>query len=459
MKIATARIETTLIAAAGLAFLTLLVGALLVLRLDPLIVLAVCAGATVLVMLVLNPMVGFHVLVALFYFEYALVTKEGYTSMQALGPIILGAWIINLMVRRRNPLRFDLFMVILIAFILWGSMSLFYAENFDFALTKVMTYVQLATMCVMGTSLMSDTQKIASVFWEIVVWSAVAALYGLLKYAAGLALYVTGPGENRNQFAMLLTVSLVVCFVLSEHTRHIGLRTLLRFGFLPLFAIALALTLSRGGYVCLVAASLMLSYRLARTRRIWPVIVLLLTIVLVSPFLPEAFFLRVESIFPAVSEQGETFGERVNAWEHGIKMVKAHPFTGVGLGNFGTMLFDFSRGKELQRQIAPHSSYVGMAAETGLVGFALYFALVGVAIRSATHAFYVAGRLARSDLQVFAAAVEAGLVGVMVWSFSGNSETMKMLWLLFAAARSLRGIATRLEAEAARAGPPATAAA
>jgi O-antigen ligase len=191
---------------------------------------------------------------------------------------------------------------------------------------------------------------------------------------------------------------------------------------------------------------------MASARRVWPALAMLVFVALVTPFLPEAFYQRAMSILPALSKQSDTFGQRVNIWEQGVQMIKAHPIAGVGLGNFHEMLVGFARGRDLRIRIAPHSSYVGVAAEGGLVGLGLYLLLHVLALRAAIEAFHTGVRLGRPDISLLGAAVESGILVVMTWSFSGNSETMKIIWLLFALSASLQTLSRRLTAATPTAG-------
>jgi len=446
MRLQAVRLENTLVIGAGLGFLALLIGSLLVLQIDPTVVLALCVGAVTLVTLIVNPLIGVHVIVALLYCENALVTREGFTAMKAIGPFILAAWIMNVLLRRQNPFRAGALGVAMVAFLLWGSLSLFYARDSGAALLRLATFAQLVTFTFMCVSVLDNVEKLTSVCWAMIWWCAAATVYGFYSYATGRTDMVTGPGENRNAFSMFLAVSIILTFLLSERTSRLWLRSMLRFVLLPFFLLGLALTFSRTGYLCLVAGWLSLSYRMARARRIWPVLAVLAVIVLVSPLLPEAFFNRVESIVPAVSNQSDTFGQRVNIWEQGIQMVKAHPITGIGLGNFHETLVSFARGRDLRLRIAVHSAYVGVAAEGGLVALALYLLMHVLALRSAALSFRTASRLGRIDLQLLSAGVESGILIIMVLAISGNLEVYKILWLLFAMACSLGTIARKLEA-------------
>jgi O-antigen ligase len=461
VKATALRAESALLAVAGLGFLALLIGGLIVLRLDPLIVLALCVGAAILAMLVVHPLVGVHIIVAALYCENALVNRDGVTAMQVIGPLVLGTWAVNALLRRQNPFRVGALGFAMLAFVLWGSLSLFYAYDLSWAWLRLGTFIQLSMFCLMCIGVLNDLQRILSVCWAMIGWSAAASLIGLYTYATGITSAVTSPGENRNNFALFLVISAVLAFLLSEEARKLWMRNLVRFGVLPLLLLSLALAFSRTGYIAIVVAWICLAFRFAQARRILPVMAMGLGIALLAPLLPDAFYARAWSIVPALNQETNRFGKadtfniRVNVWQQGVEMVEAHPITGVGLGNFHTELVEVARGKDLRQRIAAHSTYVGLAAEEGLVGLALYLSLIVLTLRSAGKAFKAGRRLKRFDVQSVAAMVEAGIVVTMLWSISGNSETMKMVWLLFALGRSVELIASGLESAQPQASPAA----
>ena len=67
--------------------------------------------------------------------------------------------------------------------------------------------------------------------------------------------------------------------------------------------------------------------------------------------------------------------DRLEAWETAFKMARMHPLTGVGIGNFGSLYFgytDFWAGREM----ATHSMWFQLLAETGFIGFGLFVAMI-----------------------------------------------------------------------------------
>ena len=100
--------------------------------------------------------------------------------------------------------------------------------------------------------------------------------------------------------------------------------------------------------------------------------------------------------------------ERMAHWQTGIAMFNAHPFTGVGIGNFNARFTEFAVNPRFTvSEGHAHNYYINAAAETGIVGLAAYVWLIvtglGVSLRAV--------RRSSSD---FGRAIGVGAVGVTV---------------------------------------------
>ncbi|SCY73491.1 O-antigen ligase family protein [Flavobacterium caeni] len=116
-----------------------------------------------------------------------------------------------------------------------------------------------------------------------------------------------------------------------------------------------------------------------------------------------------------------TLGERQLFWRQSVEMFFEHPL-GVGLGNwqvyfpkygldqFGS--FEIVNGTAtLQR---PHNDFLWILCETGVLGFAAYVVLFGIAL---CHAFRSVQSAADDSQRWFSVYVFAGLVGFVLVSF------------------------------------------
>lgn len=122
---------------------------------------------------------------------------------------------------------------------------------------------------------------------------------------------------------------------------------------------------------------------------------------------------------------------RLHAWGAAWRMALDHPLTGVGIDNFLANYYfysDFWDGKNH----AVHSTWFGVLAETGLLGFGCFVAMVGlvvkIAIGSQRRLHEVAEQPQQRYPYLLSQAIVAGLIGFMV---SGTFLTMGFTWPLY----------------------------
>ncbi len=100
--------------------------------------------------------------------------------------------------------------------------------------------------------------------------------------------------------------------------------------------------------------------------------------------------------------------ERMAHWQTGAAMFEAHPFTGVGIGNFNVRFPDFAVNPSFTvSEGHAHNYYINAAAETGIIGLATYLWLIVTGL-------VVSLRATRKTLDPFARAIGIGAVGVTV---------------------------------------------
>src|SRR5271165_4945447 len=200
-----------------------------------------------------------------------------------------------------------------------------------------------------------------------------------------------GGGQNRvhgvggvelegNEFALALNMALTLLVGLSYVEPLRWVRYLLRI--LAVFcATAVVGTFSRSGFLGLAIALLLLVWH--SKWRVLSLTVLALTVVLLVPFIPEKALERYKSI-PTAAEQDPSAISRIQTWETGLQMVKAHPLVGVGPYNFQAQYSHYFLAKYLgaanYRPRAPHNAYVALAAESGLPSLFLFLTFIGSAI-------------------------------------------------------------------------------
>lgn len=425
-----------MLALGGLAGVAVLGFALIGLDVSPEIILAILAAGIAIPFLVLRPDVGVHVFIATIYVEHVVYADRSLTGIKLAGAVIFAGWFLSVAVNRRINLKVGPIIMLMLAFIAWNALTIMSAFDADLAVARVLTFLQLGVaMCMVG-SVIDSIEKVRGIYRAIVFWTTLAAAHGIALYFLGMRETSAGAILNRNTMATYLNLAIVCAYVLYQMSPSAGERLSLLFA-LPTLFLGLALTFSRTGYITVVVIFLLVSYRLAKTRAYLVLGATAAMLIMITTFLPEAFYQRVASIIPSMRHQEETFGTRVDLWKAGVKMMRDHPIVGVGPGNYGKVLPRYGQGILLTRhEVAAHSSYVGIAAEAGIPALALYLLLCAAAIRKARLA---ARELKRGSeiLGLQAVAVEICLVVMLMAGLSGNFERQKYLYVFFGIALSL----------------------
>jgi len=186
-------------------------------------------------------------------------------------------------------------------------------------------------------------------------------------------------------------------------------------------------------------------YRAARQRKFLLLVGSIGMICVLTFVLPTAFWLRAGSIVPAIRKQEDTFGARLGLWRVAMRMVEDRPIVGVGPNNYVAAYPHYARsGDRLYLTFVSHNAFVGMAAETGLVGLGLFLLISGLALRNARRAILTGRVLERSEIENFGVVAEVCLLAILMAGLSGNVEGLKCLWIFYGLAVAMGRMATRV---------------
>jgi putative inorganic carbon (hco3(-)) transporter len=192
----------------------------------------------------------------------------------------------------------------------------------------------------------------------------VLALHGVDQFYNGIGwtgmdlsednrIQYVGIFNDPNDLGLLFATTLPMVFYLSGRGGFLGRIFWLMGASLLLYAIYL--TNSRGAILAVVAIGAVYLWR----RRG------LVTAAALSSFGLMGLMLLPSRMQELDVDESSAFG-RVDAWYEGLHMFLSHPLFGVGAGNFT----DYN-------DLTAHNSFVLVLAETGFIGYILWFAFVG----------------------------------------------------------------------------------
>ena len=201
---------------------------------------------------------------------------------------------------------------------------------------------------------------------------------------------------------------------------------------LPLVGAAFFFSLSRGAWLGFALAFVVITaFRSRRALMLFVVLAVVLagTLILGSlNILPAAIgdrianiptFLGLDLFDPrAVLLTNENFAlvDRMAHWFAAWSMFNAYPWLGVGIGNYGAVYSDFGLPEWPVSLGHAHNFYLNMLAETGLVGFSMYVALIGSTLAAA----WSAARRAAGVWRALALGMLGALVALAAHNFFDN---------------------------------------
>lgn len=236
-----------------------------------------------------------------------------------------------------------------------------------------------------------------------------------------------------NYFTISALLTLPLAFYMMLERRSLWERWFC-LGCLIVTLVAVTLGASRGGFLGLVAAFLFVVWRSRRRpRNLALVSASLLALSFASPVSPVKRLLH-----PARSDV-EAEESRLVAWHAGLCMIRAHPFTGIGLGNF-KILMPLYGGPGAKVDSIAHNAYVEIAAEMGIPALLIFLAMLYFSHRTLQQVSRRQQVSGRKLLRQAAFGIQGGLLGSAVALFFVSGQYQKLLWLMVFLSMCLPGL-------------------
>lgn len=185
----------------------------------------------------------------------------------------------------------------------------------------------------------------------------------------------------------------------------------------------------RGAQLALVAGMVVLAFLLipGKVRWLGGAVVTIGIVVLTtqSTMMTQRFEVALSEARSADTQKHTSVGLRINAWKAGLSMWQESPLLGRGTGSYQHLMFteksDMVGGCEGNPVcLQPHSQYVLLLAEQGLVGFLLFVGLLGALVWPALKSPHMQAKLSAAFASAFAvhAAFDSGLrMGTQMFVF------------------------------------------
>jgi O-antigen ligase len=365
-------------------------------------------------------------------------TEYGYTksTLLYLGvSLLLALWAVELFFRSQIEISVTRLAWPALGVLGAAALSLVNAENLALSLISFVGLIYFGLLGLLIVNTIESERDMKILLSALLLSASIASVYGLLQYYGkvpgppgflGGSLAMISTFGNPNYLAGFLAHLLVPGIALSVMIESRWARLALLIVLIAMTA-ALVAANSVGAYLAALFSVIfffggMMIFRLRSAiagQRRWVlavVILLALTVWLQSPPGPlNALLGRAATLEPTPIERVVQFFQRLweensgiaRSWNWWIayEMLKAHPFVGVGLGDYKVEFLEYkARFKEtplgqhynfyLPRAIQAHNDYVQLIAELGLIGLLAIGFFAGTLIRSA-HMLLCARRRAR----------------------------------------------------------------
>jgi O-antigen ligase len=364
----------------------------------------VAAGAVLTVLIVIWPVVAIPVL--LFAVPFGTLARPDVKEADlAAGPteVIVGllalAWLARGVRLHGIRIRGGAVVVAILAICALMLFSVGYAIQVGPAVKESVKWIELLIILVVVLDLARDERTVSWLLAALFIAGAAEASYGVLQFATGGgpaqfevsgALRAFGHFEQPNPFAGYLSMilPLSVMIVLSRHVAA-GFR-ILALASSGLLVLGIGLSQSRGAWLGVALATIVLFSLWSHGRRLLLVPVMATTIVVglaaIGGLLPASIADRLAQTIQyfgvfdvrAVQLTPENWAvvERMAHWQAGWSMFLDHEWLGVGAGNYAAAYPLYYVATWLDALGHAHNYYLNILAELGVVGLALFLLLL-----------------------------------------------------------------------------------
>lgn len=328
--------------------------------------------------------------------------------------------------------------MLMIGLLGWILISIIDAINPTPGWWKFSEFWKIILIALMTPALVNSEKRLRIMFWVIAVS---LGFYGVKNALIGVPV-IRGPGgmlQDNNDFSCALVMAVPFLYYLGLTEK----RQSFRWGFLvsvPLTAVTVALTESRGGFLALVGCFGVLVMQ-SRQRML---------ALMIAPFVAVVFFMVVPDSFveriKTIREPTDASSQgRLKAWATGFNMVNGNPVTGVGYRNFQIAYRRYASNPGETVRVA-HNSYVQLMAESGYPALGMFLAMILLTIYKGRKLQW---RLRRSKelrwMFYYSRAIEASLCGYVIAATFLNRAHFDLLYHIVGVSLSLDLIAARAQ--------------
>jgi O-antigen ligase len=273
--------------------------------------------------------------------------------------------------RKVPPLTHPL-SIIMLAFIAWlaltaftGTLNGYPLELSSFKKHHPVQYLEGLVMYFLAAQFLGNKNN------SLIIALTLALTLSIRCLLKGTGIYLDG------DIGALIPIVLPIAGFSILLARKWPLRTLF-FSLSILLIVMLAYTNNRAGGVAIAFASLVVLWQY---RKKWKPLLLIVPILILAVTLTPSSYLdrfRViwnpEATHSTAGLDRSTIQGRLTLWQGAVEIIKKNPWMGVGPGNYQKTIGQYSK---LHGRYVAHNNYLNIAADSGIIGLAIFVALFG----------------------------------------------------------------------------------
>ena len=284
--------------------------------------------------------------------------------------------------------------IVMLMFFIWASLTYFWSFDPSATAVSIYTFIQMFVMVWLVWEFAQTPREQLFLLRAYMAGSLVSSVGALVGFFRNTGLNngrYTGLGFNPGDLAFILALAIPVSLYLAVHERRNLLVWVAGTATVAAFC-AIILTASRGSLIACIPTLVITPFLFPKLR--WGRNLMILTVLALAGigawlFMPESSWSRLSTIGSEISSG--TLNERTMIWQIGWQIFGQAPFQGVGSEAFaGTAEHSLGLASNsntdmgvANARLAAHNTFFSILLEEGVIGFALFFALLITLVLSA----------------------------------------------------------------------------
>jgi len=331
-----------------------------------------------------------------------------------LGLLVAVFWVATMLLegRFRKPIFFHALVLI---FFLWNFVSIVWSTDTAGTFQRIQTYSQIFLLVLIFWEIFQKPENLRAGLQAYVVGAYIPIISTIYNYISGSVATpyegrYSATGVNAVDLALILIMGLPIAMhllITAGQNKQGMIIKLINLAYIPLAIFSITLTGSRTSLLAIIPFGFYLVFtrQIRYDRKILVFCTLLISLFAMLPLIPQSVITRLSTLGVSL-ETGELSG-RVEYWKQAILIFSKHPLIGIGSGTMGSAIGQ-----------AVHNTFISVAAETGFIGFVLFFTILAITLFQAIN-------ISNGNSGLWVAIFLSWVIGVCSLSW----EFRKLTWL------------------------------